>query len=64
MRDGEDDDDPAIVLAPFARAESGLASRLKALRGIGARAAVARIFTNVDWMVAFGWLADLSPPVP
>ena len=56
MRDGEDE--PGIALAPFARAESGLASRLHALSGIGARAAVARIFTNVDWTVAFGWLAD------
>jgi exodeoxyribonuclease V alpha subunit len=56
MRDGEDD--PGIALAPFARAESGLASRLQALSGIGARASATRIFTDVDWPVAFGWLAD------
>src|SRR5215217_6723278 len=56
LRDGEDE--PAIALVPFARAESGLASRLHALRGMGARTAVARIFTNVNWTVAFAWLAD------
>jgi exodeoxyribonuclease V alpha subunit len=56
MRVGEDD--PGIALVPFARAESGLASRLHALSGPGARASAARIFTGVDWSVAFGWLAD------
>jgi exodeoxyribonuclease V alpha subunit len=51
-RDGVDD--PGIALAPFARAESGLASRLHTLQGRGAGASVARIFTDVDWTVAFG----------
>ncbi|HEX2517274.1 MAG TPA: ATP-dependent RecD-like DNA helicase, partial [Chloroflexota bacterium] len=51
-----------IALAPFARAEAGLAARLRALAGAtGAgerQTAAARIFSAVDWSVAFGWLAQ------
>ncbi len=54
----EGDDEPGVALAPFAHAESGLASRLRGLHATGGRATVARIFTGVDWTVAFGWLAD------
>jgi exodeoxyribonuclease V alpha subunit len=46
-----------LALAPFARAESGLASRLVALAGAGEEARVARTFRGVDWPAAFGWLA-------
>ena len=39
-----------LALAPFARAESGLASRLQALHGAAGRdAASAQIFAGVDW---------------
>jgi exodeoxyribonuclease V alpha subunit len=68
-----------IALAPFARAEAGLAARLRALAGGGVVAkrgglagpqaggpdgaggrqtAASRIFSAVDWRVAFGWLAQ------
>ena len=46
-----------LALAPFARAESGLASRLVALAAAGADARVARVFADADWAAAFGWLA-------
>jgi len=46
-----------LALAPFARAESGLASRLVALAEAGADARVARVFADADWAAAFGWLA-------
>ncbi len=46
-----------LALAPFARAESGLASRLAALAAAGADASVARAFADADWAAAFGWLA-------
>jgi exodeoxyribonuclease V alpha subunit len=59
-RDGEDA--RLVALAPFARAESGLAARLQRLAGPkgypGERARVARVFGGVDWAVAFGWLAE------
>jgi exodeoxyribonuclease V alpha subunit len=48
-----------FALAPFARAESGLASRLRALQAAGNRAGgtpAGRIFGSVDWAAAFGWL--------
>jgi exodeoxyribonuclease V alpha subunit len=49
-----------IALAPFARAEAGLAARLRALAGAtgGRQTVAARIFSAVDWSVAFGWLAQ------
>ncbi len=47
-----------LALAPFARAESGLASRLIALAEAGADARVARVFADADWAAAFGWLAS------
>jgi len=46
-----------VALAPFARAESGLASRLVALAEAGADARVAWVFADADWAAAFGWLA-------
>ncbi len=46
-----------LALAPFARAESGLASRLVGLAEAGADARVARVFADADWAAAFGWLA-------
>src|SRR5262245_15784838 len=48
-----------LALAPFARAEAGLAARLRALAAPGGGATRAgRIFSRVDWGVAFGWLAE------
>ncbi|MBV9281620.1 MAG: ATP-dependent RecD-like DNA helicase [Chloroflexi bacterium] len=47
-----------IALAPFARAESGLASRLRGLAAAGSRTAAARVYGPVDWDVVFGWLED------
>ena len=46
-----------VALAPFARAESGLASRLVALTEAAKEARVARTFVATDWPAAFGWLA-------
>jgi exodeoxyribonuclease V alpha subunit len=47
-----------LALAPFARAESGLASRLRSLVGSGNRSERTRTFDSVDWAVVFGWLRD------
>jgi len=47
-----------VALAPFARAESGLASRLRGLAQAAVWAPAGRIFRGVDWPVAFGWLAS------
>jgi len=53
-RNGEDR--RFVGLAPFARAESGLASRLRTL---AAQATLGqRHFTDVDWSVVFGWLVQ------
>jgi exodeoxyribonuclease V alpha subunit len=49
--------DGRVTLAPFARAESGLASRLQALAGAGDRTLAAQRFGAADWTAAFGWLA-------
>ncbi len=46
-----------VTLAPFARAESGLASRLVAPAEATGDARVARTFADADWAAAFGWLA-------
>jgi exodeoxyribonuclease V alpha subunit len=46
------------ALAPFARAESGLASRLQTLAGPGAHARAAQLFSLVSWQTAFRWLAE------
>jgi exodeoxyribonuclease V alpha subunit len=46
-----------VALAPFAQAESGLASRLQALAGAGGRTPAAQQFHGTDWAAAFGWLA-------
>lgn len=51
-------DERLIALAPFARAESGLASRLHGLQAAAALTRVASIFGPVDWTSALGWLAD------
>ena len=47
-----------LALAPFARAESGLAARLVALAAGVDRARVARTFGLVDWGAVFGWLRE------
>jgi exodeoxyribonuclease V alpha subunit len=47
-----------IALAPFARAESGVAGRLRSLAQSAERAPVGRVFRDVDWPAAFGWLED------
>jgi exodeoxyribonuclease V alpha subunit len=54
----EVDDGSLVALAPFARAESGLASRLHALQGIGAQTRASSIFGRLAWDAAFGWLAE------
>jgi exodeoxyribonuclease V alpha subunit len=51
-------DERLIALAPFARAEWGLAGRLRALAQPVGRAPVGRVFAEVNWSAAFGWLAD------
>jgi exodeoxyribonuclease V alpha subunit len=47
-----------VALAPFARAESNLAGRLKGLAQSVEWARVGRVFGHVDWSAAFGWLAS------
>jgi hypothetical protein len=47
-----------LALAPFARAESGIASRLQALHAAAGRTPLGQTFTDVDWEVAFRWLAE------
>jgi len=56
-------DDPTsdqrlLALAPFARAESGLATRLQTLAGAADEARAARLFGALDWGAAFDWLAE------
>jgi exodeoxyribonuclease V alpha subunit len=46
------------ALAPFARAETGLASRLRTLAAVGDRARAAQLFSHVSWPAAFDWLAE------
>src|SRR5439155_17255219 len=46
-----------LALAPFARAESGLATRLVALAAAAGEARAARLFAPIGWAAAFGWLA-------
>ena len=45
-----------LALAPFARAESGLASRLLTLANGSTPTVTRQIFGAVDWTAAFGWL--------
>jgi exodeoxyribonuclease V alpha subunit len=47
-----------LALTPFARAESGLASRLQALAGAGSGARVAAGFATVSWEKVFAWLRE------
>ena len=47
-----------VALTPFARAESGLASRLTALADAGDRARVAAGFRSVNWERVSAWLRD------
>jgi len=56
MQQGEVD--RLLALAPFARAESSLASRLQTLAASGHRSRVGQAFAAVDWATAFGWLAE------
>jgi exodeoxyribonuclease V alpha subunit len=50
--------DLLLALAPFARAESGIASGLQALMRAGDGRRVGAIFRHVVWATAFGWLAE------
>lgn len=54
----EGGEDRFLALAPFARAESGLASRLRALDAAGSRSRARQVYGPVDWAVVFGWLRD------
>jgi exodeoxyribonuclease V alpha subunit len=47
-----------LALAPFARAESGVASRLQSLHGAAGHTQLEQTFASVDWTVAFTWLAE------
>jgi exodeoxyribonuclease V alpha subunit len=47
-----------LALLPFARAETGLASRLQTLAAIGDRSRAAQGFARISWAAAFGWLAE------
>src|SRR5207249_4291013 len=47
-----------IAMAPFARAESSLAGRLRGLANARASSRTHRIFQQVDWSAVFDWLAD------
>jgi exodeoxyribonuclease V alpha subunit len=46
-----------IALAPFARAESGLASRLRGLAKTANRSRACQVFQDLNWSAAFDWLA-------
>jgi exodeoxyribonuclease V alpha subunit len=46
-----------LALLPFARAESGLASRLQTLAAVGEHSRAAQLFAQVPWEDAFHWLA-------
>jgi exodeoxyribonuclease V alpha subunit len=46
-----------LALLPFARAESGLASRLQTLAAVGDYSRAAQRFARVPWREAFSWLA-------
>ena len=45
-----------LALAPFARAESGLASRLQGLHGAAGRTGVGAVFAATDWTAAVHWV--------
>jgi exodeoxyribonuclease V alpha subunit len=47
-----------LALVPFARAESGLASRLRLLAAAQGASAAGRIYGSVHWPTVFGWLGD------
>ena len=49
---------PLYALAPFARAESGMASRLRGLAAAATTARLAGQFAGVSWDNAFAWLRD------
>jgi exodeoxyribonuclease V alpha subunit len=50
--------EPLLALAPFARAESGLATRLSELAGRAGNSRACALFASVDWDAALGWLRD------
>jgi exodeoxyribonuclease V alpha subunit len=54
-----DESDPTnlVALAPFIRAESGLATRLQALAAAGPQARAAAVFGRAPWSQTFSWLA-------
>jgi exodeoxyribonuclease V alpha subunit len=53
----EGESPPLPALAPFARAEAGLAARLRTLASARGDTPAGRIFSGVNWAAAFGWLA-------
>ena len=62
-KDGDPDapestEERLLALAPFARAESSLASRLGKLALAGPAARVGRTFRTIDWPKAFAWLTE------
>jgi len=50
--------DRLIALAPFARAESGLAGRLGGLANAAEQSRACQVFQALNWSAAFDWLAD------
>lgn len=52
------DSDRRLALAPFARAESGLAGRLRGLAGARSRSRILGQFGSTDWSVVFTWLRE------
>ncbi|MDQ3492111.1 MAG: helix-hairpin-helix domain-containing protein, partial [Chloroflexota bacterium] len=51
-------EEPLLALAPFARAESNLAGRLRALAAAAQTARAAHTFAGADWARALGWLRE------
>ncbi len=47
-----------LALAPFARAESSLAGRLRSVAAASQTARVARTFASLDWGAALRWLGE------
>ncbi len=54
----KDTSERCLALLPFARAESGLASRLRALAAISDRSRAAQGFARISWTAAFKWVAE------
>ncbi len=50
---------PFYALTPFARAESGMAARLRGLAAAAGSATLAGQFAALDWEKAFAWIRDM-----